>query len=196
MKTILGFIGLAMLLVTTGCASAERALNQDDSDALEPFLVEDGQVSAQDVQASLKKGGKVIVFFDEFTDGKGNIWSCPVKVSAIDNVCNGPDFQISDSSVICRRTGDHNPKYDPSVQKIQWVGDKPFSVTFSSMPAGDTPCQNADWAGKTYKGMHTCKIKKAADLNLGAGDAIFLKYDIKVDDSRCSALDPYFIIRE
>jgi hypothetical protein len=195
MKKMTGFIGIMMLLVTTSCVSAEKTVEQDESDSLEPFLVKDGQVSAQDVEASLKKGRKVLVIFDEFADGEGNTWSCPVKVRTVDNVCNDPDFQIIDPSVICRRTGDYNPNYDASVQKIKWVGTAPFAVTFSSLPAGVTPCQNGDWAGKAYKNELTCKIKKQADLNLGAGDAIFLKYDIKVDDLRCAPLDPYFIIR-
>ena len=196
MKNMTGFIGIMMLLATTSCVSAEKMAERDDSDSLEPFIVKDGQVSAQDVKASLKKGRKVLVFFDEFADGEGNTWSCPVKVSTVDDVCKGPDFQINDPSVICRRTGDYNPNHDPSVQKIKWAGDEPFTVTFSSLPAGVTPCKNSSWQGHIPGTTHFCKIKNQADLNLGAGDAIFLKYDIKAADARCAALDPYFIIRE
>lgn len=195
MKTLTGFIGIMMLLATTSCVSAEKKVEQDDSDSLEPFLVRDGHVKPQDIKASLDRGRRVVVFFDDFTDGQGNTWSCPVKMRTVDDVCQHPDYQNIDPSVICRRTGDSNPSYDSSVQKIVWVGDEPFTVTFPSLPAGETPCKNSGWHGDTADTRHVCKIKNQTDLNLGAGDAIFLKYDIKVTDTRCSALDPYFIIR-
>jgi hypothetical protein len=193
MRKITGFIGIMMLLVTTSCVSAEKAAERDDSDSLDPFLVSGGQVTAKDVEASLQKGRRVVVFFEEYADDDGNTWSCPVKLRTVDNVCNDPDYQNIDPSVICRRIG--GSSHDPSVQKIKWVGDEPFTVTFPNLPAGVTPCKNSSWDGHIPGLSHVCRIKDEADLNLGAGDAIFLKYDIKVPEARCDALDPYFIIR-
>ena len=40
-------------------------------------------------------------------------------------------------------------------------------------------------------------LKDAEDLNLKTDDAVFLKYDISVEDKRCGdPLDPYFIVRK
>jgi len=193
MKKITGMAGVALLLFTTGCMSAEK---QVDKDGTEPFLVPDGPVTAESITNSLKKGRRVRVDFLDFTNGT-DTWACPVKVRTVDDVCMLPGYMNMDPAVICRTVGDSAS--DNSLKKIRWVGESPFMVTFPNL--ADPPCKNADWDGKTAKTVHVCRIKNQAELNLGAGDAVFLKYDISAPEvdpqnPKCEKLDPYFIVRK
>jgi hypothetical protein len=135
------------------------------------------------------------VIFDEFAydDDPKVKWKCPVKIRTVDSVCLEKGYENSDPAVICRRAGDYvGPS---SLKKIKWVAQDgvPFAVTF---PSGVSPCKGS-WDGGTYQTVHVCQLKNAADLNLKTDDAVFLKYDISVEDKRCGdPLDPYFIVRK
>ena len=102
MNKIIGMAGVALLLFTTGCNSAEKKV---DDDGREAFYVDDGLVSAEDITNSLKKGRKVRVDFLDFTDGT-DTWACPVKVRTVDDVCRLPGYMNLDPAVICRTVGD------------------------------------------------------------------------------------------
>lgn len=186
---------MALILVTSSCVSAEK-MDDATTAGLDPFVVEgDGQVTAKVIAASLKRGRRALVIFDEFSDVAGNKWKCPVKIRTVDNVCMDPDFQNSDPSVICRWAGDNGNRH-LSQKKIKWESEngETFKIFFVGAVT-PVPCK-AGWDGDEFDDSHTCKIQAAADLNMGASDAIFLKYDVKGEDARCDKLDPYFIVRK
>ena len=80
------------------------------------------------------------------------------------------------------------------MDKWEAENGEPFKIIFVGA-VKPTPCK-AGWDGDDFDDSHNCKIKAAADLNMGAADAIFLKYDVKGEDARCEKLDPYFIVRK
>ena len=190
MKNIL--IGMALILVTSNCVSAEK-MDDVTAEGLEPFKVVKGQVTANVIAESLKRGRRVLVIFDEFIDSDDNTWKCPVKIRTVDNVCEGKGFQNSDPSVICRWAGDSVD--EASQTKIRWEAEEgdPFTITF---PSGAEPCKAASWDGDEFELSHRCNIKTKAYLEGREGDAIFLKYDVAVKEARCDKLDPYFIVRK
>ena len=131
-----------------------------------------------------------VLFFDK----ERNTWKCPVKIRTVDNVCQEKGFLNSDPSVICRWAGDSAGRHK-SLKKIIWQAEEgdPFTVTF---PSGAEPCKAASWDGHEFELSHRCNIKVEGDLKWGEGDAIFLKYDVAVEEKRCEKLDPYFIVRK